>query len=105
MIKYDMELLKHLDDNDGMNRIILRELVQIAKELGIHTLVEGLETEEHLKFVKQIGCELAQGFYYNKPESLDEILEGIEKGRTIRECETPEERVSFSKKWYFKNKD
>lgn len=105
LIKYDMELMRHLDDNGGMNRVILRELVQIAKELGIHTLVEGLETEEHLAFLKEIGCELAQGFYYNKPESLDEILGEIEKGRIARACETPEERVTFSKKWHFKNKE
>ncbi len=104
LIKYDMELLKHLDDNGGMNRVILRELVCIAKELGIHTLIEGLETEKHLEFVKEIGCELAQGFYYNKPESLEQILTDIRNGRPIKNCETPEERAKLSKKSYMKNK-
>ncbi len=104
LIKYDMELLKHLDDNGGMNRVILRELVCIAKELGIHTLIEGLETEEHLEFVKEIGCELAQGFYYNKPESLEQILTDIRNGRPIKNCETLEERAKLSKKSYMKNK-
>ncbi|MBR0415284.1 MAG: EAL domain-containing protein [Clostridia bacterium] len=100
LIKYDLELLRHLDEHDGMNRLILQELVYLARKLGIHTLVEGLETEEHLDFVKTTGCELVQGFYYHKPESLDEILIDIQNGRMVKPCETPEERAALNQKWF-----
>ena len=100
LIKYDMELLKHLDEHDGMNRLILEELVSLARKLGIHTLIEGLETDEHLAFVKDIGCELVQGFYYHKPESLETILTDIHNGRQVKPCETPEERDAFNQKWF-----
>ena len=55
LIKYDMELMRHLDDNGGVNRLILKELVYVAGKLGIHILIEGVETEDQLMFVKEIG--------------------------------------------------
>ena len=100
LIKYDMELLRHLDDNGGVNRLILKELIYVAKRLGIHTLIEGLETEEQLAFVKEVGCELVQGFYYYRPESLEEILFRIRSGQKIKPCETEEERKAFNRKWF-----
>ena len=100
LIKFDMELLHHLDDHGKANRLILKELVYIAWKLGIHTLIEGVETEEHLTFAKEIGCELAQGFYYQMPESLDEILFRIRGGESVKDCETPEERLAFNRKWF-----
>ena len=100
LIKFDMNLLRHLDDNGGVNRLILEELVHLARKRGIHTLAEGLETEEHMAFVKQIGCELAQGFYYHEPEPVEEMMKRIKSGDVIWQCETPEEREAFNRKWY-----
>ena len=100
LIKFDMNLIRHLDDNHSVNRILLEELVQMAKKLGIHTLIEGSETQEHFEFIKEIGCELVQGYYFRKPESLDEILERVERAGVIEPCETQEERGLFEKKWF-----
>ena len=100
LIKFDMGLLRHLDDNDGVNRLILKTLVCLAKGMGIHTLVEGVETEEQLAFIREIGCELAQGFYFYRPESLDEILFRIHGGQKIKPCESKEERMAFKRRWF-----
>lgn len=100
LIKYDMDLLHHLDDNGGVNRLILRELVKISKELGIHTLTEGLENEEQLDFLREIGCELVQGFYFYKPEPLDSILSRIGGGEDVKPCETREERDLYEQQWF-----
>ena len=99
LIKYDMEMIRHLDDNDGANRLILRDLVHLAKALKLHTLIEGVETKAQLDFAREIGCEFVQGFYYQKPESLDEVLFRIRSGDAIRPCETPEEREAMNRKW------
>ena len=95
LIKFDMELLRHLEDNGGVNRIILRELVNVARLLGVHTLIEGLEDTDQLSFVQNIGCELAQGFYFYKPAPLDEILFRLRGGQPSRVCESSEEREKF----------
>ena len=99
LIKYDMEMIRNLDANDGANRLILRDLVHLAKALRLHTLMEGVETKEQLDFAREIGCELVQGFYYQKPEPLDEILFRIRSGDTVKPCETPEEREEMNHKW------
>ncbi len=95
LIKFDMDLLRHLDDRGGANRLILKEMVHIANELGTHTLVEGLETEEQLDFIREIGCELAQGFYFYRPEPLDEIIYRSRNGQRLRTCETSGERAEY----------
>ena len=100
LIKFDMDLVKHLDDNKGVNHILLEDMVNLAKKLGIHTLIEGAETQEHIDFIKEIGCELVQGYYFNKPEPLDEILKRVEATGFIRMCESAEEREDFTKKWF-----
>ena len=99
LIKYDMEMIRHLDDNDGANRLILRALIHLAKALKLHTLIEGVETKEQLDFAREIGCEFVQGFYYQKPEPLDEILFRIRSGDTVRPCETAEERQERNRRW------
>ena len=100
LIKYDMELIRHLDDNGGTNRLILRDLVHLARALKLHTLIEGVETQEQLDFIREIGCELVQGYYYHRPESLEMILFRIRGGDAIRPCETPEERERLNGKWF-----
>ena len=100
LIKFDMNLVKNLEDKDGVNQILLEEMVQLARRLGIHTLIEGAETEEQLAFIKNIGCELAQGYYYGKPTSLEDILLRVHNTGFIKTCETTEEREAFNKKWF-----
>ena len=74
LVKFDMNLLRHLDDHNGVNRTIMRTMVAMARELGIHTLAEGVEKTDQDEFIGAIGCELEQGFYFYKPESLDDHI-------------------------------
>jgi len=91
--------LRHLDDNNGANRHIMKAMIEVFRKMGIASLAEGVETEEQMEFLKAIGCEFAQGFYYYKPQSLGEIIFKIEKGSTIIKCETHEEMVQIIKEW------
>ncbi len=99
LIKCDMELLRRLNDHGSVNRLILETLVTTARKLGVHILIEGLETEEHLAFVREIGCELVQGFYYHKPEPFDELLQRFLTTDAAAACETPQEREALGSAW------
>ena len=55
-------------------RKLLSSLISMAKTLEIHTLTEGVETKEQSDFLKNIGCEVQQGFYNSKPISEVDIL-------------------------------
>ena len=71
-IKIDMLFLKDFSEK---SRIIMTMAVKMAKELGIHTLAEGVENREQIEFLKSIGCEKIQGYYYSKPLPINEIHE------------------------------
>lgn len=99
LIKFDMELLRNLNDHNGANRRIIKAMIDVARGLGIHTLVEGMETEEQRQFLREAGCELAQGYLFHRPEPLASILFRHGNGRQSGPCETPEEREAHIRKW------
>lgn len=99
LIKFDMNLLINLDAHNGANRAIIKALIDVAHELGIHTLCEGMETEEQRDFLLSAGCELGQGFYYHRPEGLDTILERLHKDIPIPKWESEDERNEREKSY------
>lgn len=74
-IKLDLTFLRHLDDNDGVNRFLMASVVENARKMGIKTLAEGVETKDHLDFLQNIDCDTAQGYFYSKPQPLEELEE------------------------------
>ena len=63
-LKIDMEFLNRFGDK---SKTILASVVDMAKKLGIQTLAEGVETEEHRRYLRRIGCEKMQGYLFGKP--------------------------------------
>ena len=88
LIKLDMMFMRRLDEGGG--RIILTEMMRMAASLGLDTVCEGVETEEQVNFLREIGCSKLQGYYFLKPIPLGQILERYEKGAQIG-FENPEE--------------
>ena len=52
---------------------LIEGIVDIANDLGIDVLCEGIETEMQAVFLKQANCAFAQGYYYGRPVSFDEF--------------------------------
>ena len=73
VLKLDLVFLKNFCINPKTATLISC-IVEGAKELGVKTLCEGVETEEQYEFLKKIGCEKAQGFYFGKPMPVNELL-------------------------------
>lgn len=89
LIKFDMRFVQQLENGES-GKIILTELMRMATALGLETVCEGVEKEDHVEFLKEIGCCKLQGYYYTKPLPLDMILERYRKGTQIG-FEDPEE--------------
>ncbi len=100
LVKFDMDLVRHLDENNGANRVIIEAMIGMARKLGVHTLAEGMETEEQRQFLKECGCELVQGYLFHRPEALDTMLYRRKNGQKPRPCETPEEREAYIRSWF-----
>ncbi|MCM1258172.1 MAG: EAL domain-containing protein [Roseburia sp.] len=78
VLKLDMEFLRGIDNNDR-GKTIVKHMVEMAKELVLPVIAEGVETAEHVELLREIGCDYAQGFYYSKPvplEEYDEMVQG-----------------------------
>ena len=72
VLKIDMRFLSDI----GMrSKKILSSVVNMAKAIGIHTLAEGVETMEQILFLRTIGCEMLQGYYYSKPMSSEMYID------------------------------
>ena len=64
--------MRFLSDMGKKSLIIISSILYMAKEIGIHTVAEGVETEEQYRFLKVAGCERMQGYYFSRPEPMKE---------------------------------
>lgn len=71
VIKFDMGFL---NGNARRSQIILKNLIDMCKELGVKTLMEGIETEGQFEFVKKAGCDFCQGYLFSKPLPKEDII-------------------------------
>lgn len=69
MVKLDRKFLTE-NSKDEEGQTILRYLIAMAKELDLTVVVEGVETQEQVNFLTEIGCDIAQGYFFSKPVSL-----------------------------------
>lgn len=91
-LKIDMAFLSNLNE---VSRIIISSMVRMSKHLGLKTLAEGVETREQMEFLKEIGCEKAQGYFYGKPQPLTATMKQMENAGIM--AESREMRGVFSK--------
>ncbi|MFL0811517.1 MAG: EAL domain-containing protein [Agarilytica sp.] len=68
LIKYDRVLIDKLDTGDESRISLLRHLKEMASELNIETLAEGVETEGEYRICDTMGFGYYQGFYFAKPQ-------------------------------------
>ena len=71
-IKVDRAFVSASDDEQGA--AIVETILHLGKKLKLNTLAEGIETPEQEAFLKSLGCDDAQGFYYAKPMPYSELV-------------------------------
>jgi EAL domain-containing protein (putative c-di-GMP-specific phosphodiesterase class I) len=71
-IKLDMRFLsKGVDEERGKK--VLKLTVNLIKELEMTAIAEGVETQEEVDYLKEIGCDVFQGYHFSKPISVEEF--------------------------------
>ncbi|WP_209122090.1 EAL domain-containing protein [Alkalihalobacillus sp. BA299] len=66
IVKIDKSFL-HDTNIDPKAQEILKTIILLIKQLGLKTLVEGVETEEHYNYLKELHCQVVQGFLFSAP--------------------------------------
>jgi diguanylate cyclase len=71
-LKIDRSFVQHahIDRGDAM---LVRSTLQLAHELGLKVVAEGIEDAECLAFLKSIGCDYAQGYFIGRPLPADDL--------------------------------
>ncbi len=72
VIKVDMRFMRTLD-NKPQTAVIVTSIIDMVKNLGVKSLVEGVETKDQYKFLQNIGTDMAQGFLFSKPVPIEEL--------------------------------
>jgi len=71
-LKIDRSFISGIE-NGSKNKTIVEVIIYLAHSLSIKTVAEGIENQEQLKFLIEKGCDLAQGYYFSKPISPEEL--------------------------------
>lgn len=84
-LKIDMLFLSNFNDK---SKDILTSIVRMSKTINVRTLAEGVETKEQYEFLKNIGCETLQGFWFGRPMPYDECMEHLaNSGLTLEDSD------------------
>lgn len=76
VIKIDISFVRKMMQNNK-DLAIVKTIINLAKELDIKTVAEGVEDEAQIAILKALGCDFMQGFYYHKPMPKEEFLKAL----------------------------
>lgn len=94
-LKVDMKFLQQDQEFNGKGEKVLTSVIRMAKWLHLPSIVEGVETIEQVDFLKCIGCEYAQGYYYARPMPVEEYERFLIKEEELVACSATDENVNI----------
>ncbi|MCH5262559.1 MAG: GGDEF domain-containing protein [Lachnospiraceae bacterium] len=80
VLKLDKSLLPdECDESPIQNGVMFKYIVAMAREMGLECIAEGVETKEQVQLLADNKCNLAQGFYFDKPLPVEEFETRLDK--------------------------
>lgn len=81
-LKIDRAFIMNLEQDDK-DKSIVRSVLDLSKHLKLQTVAEGVETEWQWHYLRDMGCNYIQGFYFSKPDVADR-LSAVGKGHRMK---------------------
>lgn len=83
ILKIDKSFIPPEEEHEQKNKecIMFESIAHLARELGVMVVAEGVETEQQYDYLTQMGCDIIQGYYFDKPLTEDMFLEKIKAGK------------------------
>ncbi len=69
--------------------LMLKGVVNLAKSLGLTIVAEGVETPEQLELIESMGCDIVQGYIFDKPLLESEYIERVKQKAYNSQMEVP----------------
>jgi diguanylate cyclase (GGDEF)-like protein len=80
-LKIDSSFIADVESDPG-SASVANSIIDIAHNLGIEAVAEGVETEEQLDFLRRCGCDKFQGFLFSRPVPVEQFAELLREGRS-----------------------
>jgi diguanylate cyclase (GGDEF)-like protein/PAS domain S-box-containing protein len=77
-LKIDRSFIHDLEEG-GDDAVIARTIISLGRSLGLRVVAEGVETAHQLRFLRENGCDEAQGFLYGRPMCAEELAERLRR--------------------------
>ena len=81
VVKIDKSILWNAGES-ALGMTLLKTSIDMVHEMQKKCLMEGVETEEHLRILRDMGCDYLQGYYFSKPLPKDEFVRLLERSCT-----------------------
>jgi diguanylate cyclase (GGDEF)-like protein/PAS domain S-box-containing protein len=88
-IKIDQSFVRGASDPESRNAALIRAMVGLGSDLKMRTIAEGVETQEELQLVRDLGCSLVQGYIFGKPMPAEEARGLAAKGAATLPAQLP----------------
>jgi diguanylate cyclase (GGDEF)-like protein len=95
-VKIDRAFVMNVDGPDSADATLVAAIVAMADALGIATIAEGVESETQAERLVELGCALAQGFLYSRPQPAQNIPETITRLAARRRARLRPVRDAYS---------
>ena len=86
VIKVDRSFVQGVE-HDAKDAAITANLVTLAHALGLVAIAEGIESNGQLESIRELGCDLAQGFLFARPVPPDEVSHVLAQGHCLPQSE------------------
>lgn len=85
-IKLDKSFIQG-ETRSKSDEIVIKTIINMAKDLNMQVVCEGVETEDQVSFLKSLHCPIVQGFFFDAPLSHDDFEERLKTGRVYHRLE------------------
>ncbi|MCH7854956.1 MAG: EAL domain-containing protein [Proteobacteria bacterium] len=96
-LKIDKSFITTLMSNE-QNKAIVRTMIELAHNMNLIVVAEGIEDEDTLRQLSDLGCEQAQGYFMSKPISSDDLLLWLKSRKAICYTDRRKKKRTFAKK-------
>jgi len=72
-LKIDKSFVLNLTDDASNDLVIVRSTIELAHNMGLKVVAEGVETREGFEILRRLGCDMAQGFWMGKPMPAGDV--------------------------------
>ncbi|MFW5710886.1 MAG: EAL domain-containing protein [Spirochaetota bacterium] len=81
-LKIDKSFIDDIPGGHG-DKAIVQAIISMSHAVGMKVVAEGVETKAQVEYLKAVGCDYIQGYYYSKPLPLNELITRIDKNYSL----------------------